>query len=94
MMASDPLPNEDQRKALCDLMRWAFVELRLLDGGQAHDLADAFHNSPHEMYGRGRWSVAATRAQLQHYQTKHAANKGFNYVAAFDAIFGPPVSHG
>ena len=85
----DPLPIEEQRKALCDLMHEAFVELRHLTGEQAHDLAYAFHNLPKTMYGWGQWSIQGTRAVLAHYQTKHQANLGFDYVNAFDEIFKP-----
>ena len=81
------LPTESQRRNLCDLMATAFIELRYLDGEQAHDLAYAFHNLPKEIYGWGHWSIEGSRARLQHYQTKHAENLGFNYVAAFDEIF-------
>ncbi|WP_152601645.1 hypothetical protein [Burkholderia paludis] len=81
------LPTEDQREALCDLIASAFVELRYLDGEQAHDLAYAFHNLPKEIYGWGSWSIDATRNRFRHYQTKHAGNVGFDYVAAFNSIF-------
>jgi hypothetical protein len=86
------LPTENQRRNLCDLMASAFIELRYLDGEQAHDLAYAFHNLPKEIYGWGHWSIEGTRARLQHYQTKHAENLGFNYVAAFDEIFDMAAS--
>jgi hypothetical protein len=36
---------------------------------------------------RHSWSVEEARAALHHYQTKHKANLGFDYVAAFDVIF-------
>ena len=86
-MIKEPLPTDEQRRALCDLIYEAFVELRYLTGEQAHDLAYAFHSLPKTMYGWGTWSVAGTRAMLLHYQTKHKANLGFDYIAAFDAIF-------
>ena len=89
MKAKDPLPTEEQRRALCDLMHEAFVELRYLDGQQGHDLAYALHNLPKTMYGWGGWSVEETREALLRYQAKHKSNLGFNYVAAFDAIFHP-----
>jgi hypothetical protein len=85
-MSESHLPTEEQRKALCELMYEAFVELRTLEGEQAHDLAYAFHNLPLEIYGWGSWSNETMRARLQHYQTKHQSNLGFNYVSAFDAI--------
>ena len=84
---SDPLPTEEQRKLLCELMHHAFVELRYLTGEQANDLAYAFHNLPMEIYGWGTWSVAHMRRRLVHYQTKHAQNPGVDYVALFDGIF-------
>ena len=82
-----PLPTAEQRQALCDLMYEAFVELRYLTGEQANDLAYAFHDLPKTMYGWGQWSVERARGMLMHYQTKHQANLGFDYVTAFDAIF-------
>ena len=86
-MANSTLPTEDQRKALCGLMHEAFIELRYIEGEQAHDLAYAFHNLPIEIYGWGNWSIESMRGRLQHYQSKHQANLGFNYIAAFNAIF-------
>jgi len=68
-------------------MHEAFVEIRHLPEGQAHDLAYAFHNLPRTMYGWGQWSVEGDRAPLMYYQTKYLANRGFHYVAALDAIF-------
>ncbi len=81
------LPTEEQRKALCVLMHEVFVDLRTLEGEQARDLAYAFHNLPIEIYGWGSWSIEIMRGRLQYYQTKHQNNLGFNYVAAFNAIF-------
>lgn len=86
-MQKSALPNDEQREKICDLIASAFIELRYLDGEQAHDLAYALHNLPKEIYGWGTWSVEASRAKLLYYQTKHAKNLGFNYVDAFNAIF-------
>lgn len=86
-MQSSLLPTEVQREKICDLIASAFIELRYLDGEQAHDLAYAFHNLPKEIYGWGTWDVETMRGRLSHYQTKHLRNLGFNYVEAFDAIF-------
>src|SRR5258708_15980007 len=77
----------EHRQRLCDLMHEGFVELRYLPEQQAHDLAYAFHNLPKTMYGWGHWSVEEARGALMRYQTKHQANLGFDYIAAFDAIF-------
>lgn len=87
-MKSSPLPTEAQREKICDLIASAFIELRYLDGEQAHDLAYAFHNLPKEVYGWGTWSVDVMRGRLSYYQTKHSENLGFDYVKAFDLIFG------
>ncbi|MDL5030560.1 hypothetical protein QRD43_01465 [Pelomonas sp. APW6] len=84
-----PLPTEAQRQRLCDLMAAAFIELRYLEGEQAHDLAYAFHNLPKEMYGWGAWNLDTVRARLQRYQDKHAERPGFPYVAAFNDLFPP-----
>lgn len=86
-MNKNPLPNEDQRKALCKLMYHAFVELRHLGGEQSQDLAYAFHNLPLEMYGWGSWSSEDTRKRLRHYQNKYSKNLGVNYVEMFNEIF-------
>ena len=86
-MADDPLPTEAQRKALCELMHAAFVELRYLSGEQAHDLAYAFHNLPIEIYGTGKWSASETRGRLRHYQDKYKTHRGADYVAMFNRIY-------
>jgi hypothetical protein len=85
-MTDQTLPTEEQRKELCELLHWAFVEIRLVDVAQAHDLADTFHNLPNEMYGSGRWNLALTRGLMQRYQEKYRG-KTYDYVAAFDKIF-------
>ncbi|MEW6159668.1 MAG: hypothetical protein AB1813_19740 [Verrucomicrobiota bacterium] len=86
---TDPLPTEEQRKQLGELMHNAFIELRRFNGEQAHDLAYAFHNLPMEIYGWGTWSIVGTRGRLLHYQKKHSQNLGVDYVALFDKIYAP-----
>jgi len=48
------LPNDAQRKKLCEMLSCALTEIRGRAGGgqfqRASDLADAFHNLPHEMW--------------------------------------------
>ena len=48
------LPNEMQRRKLCELLHVVFVDIRNIAGSgaaqQASDLADAFHNLPHEIW--------------------------------------------
>jgi hypothetical protein len=88
----DPLPTEPQRKALCEMLAAALIEIRIAAGGgggvdalQASDLADAFHNLPREMYGWGSWSVADFRGRLAYYQEKYPG--GPDYVKMLDTIF-------
>ena len=84
---ADPLPDEIQRKQLCELMYIAFMELRYLrSGDRSNDLAYAFHNLPKEIYGWGTWSIKQTRDRFLYYQKKHP-NGGADYVALFDKIF-------
>lgn len=86
-MQLSPLPSEKQREQICDLIASAFIELRYLEGEQAHDLAYAFHNLPKEIYGWGSLSIDSMRCRLRYYQEKHQANLGFNYLNAFNEIF-------
>jgi hypothetical protein len=98
-MSDDPLPTDDQRVRLHDMVAMAFVEIRLLGWAgraeQASDLADAFHNIPREIYGWGRWSIEITRGMLQSYQDKYH-NEEYsgrtNYVAIFNSIFQTATS--
>ena len=97
MLNRDPLPNDEQRQALCDMIHAAFVEIRSLgwDGKaeQAGDLADAFHTTPKEMYGWGCWQLRLFRGMVQDYQDKYHAEDYFgkcDYVAMIDRIFGKP----
>ena len=78
---------------LCDMIHYAFVEMRLLGWGghgeQAADLADAFHNIPKEMYARGRFSWEIFRGMLETYQSKwrgEIPSGGRDYVAMLDEI--------
>lgn len=93
VMTSDPLPTSKQREMICDMIHFAFVELRLLGWGghaaQAADLADAFHNISKEMHGWGlfRWDIF--RGMLEDYQLKWRGNSavaGRDYVGMLDEI--------
>jgi hypothetical protein len=68
------MPNEAQQKKLCDMLHYALVDIRNLAGGghaeQASDLADAFHNLPHEIWC-DFFSISFFRdAFLSHYYRK------------------------
>jgi hypothetical protein len=59
-MSNSALPNESQRQQLCELMHFAFLELRSVNdqSEQVYDLAYAFHNLPLTMYG---WAHGASK---------------------------------
>lgn len=98
-MNRDPLPKDEQRVRLLDMVAMALVEIRLLGlagrAQQASDLADAFHNIPREVFGWGSWSTEITSGMLQTYQDKyhHEAYSGkTNYVGLFQSIFPPETA--
>ena len=91
----DPLPTDEQRRVLCEMMACAFIEIRMLGwagkAAQAADLADAFHNAPREMYGWGGWNRRLFRMGLDEYQRRYASDNGhrpYDYVTMFDRAFG------
>ncbi len=88
MNDGDPLPDDYQRRQICELIYAVFLELRYISHNrdQVEELAYAFHNLPLEMYGWGTWDVARTRGMLARYQNKYPSN-GVDYVAMFDAIY-------
>lgn len=78
---------------LCNMIHYAFVELRMLGRGghseQAADLADAFHNISKEMYGWGSFSWETFRGMLETYQCKWRGIStvgGNDYVQMVDKI--------
>jgi hypothetical protein len=92
-MTNDPLPTPKQREMLCDMIHYAFVELRLLGWGghseQAAALADAFHNISKEMYGWGSFRWETFRGMLETYQRQwrgKATVSGRDYVEMLDEI--------
>jgi hypothetical protein len=93
MTTSNLLPTELQKKMLCQMIHYAFVEMRILgwDGKskQVADLADAFHNLPTEMYGIGSFNWTLLRGMLQDYQDKYHGEKYSgkrNYTQMLDEI--------
>lgn len=89
-MAEHALPDEEQRRRLCELMHHAFVALRALcdenKSKQAGKLADIFHNLPTEMYGVGLWDPAQLRRALQSYRQEYGAGYP-SFVDKLDDIF-------
>ncbi len=84
----DILPDESQRRLLCELLHEAFVELRYINDRpkQVHELAYAFHNLPLTMYGWGTWNVRGLRAVLARYREQFPV-AGPDYVVMLDAIY-------
>ncbi len=87
-MIDDALPTPAQREQLCNLLYYAFAEIRVLGwaarADQATDLADAFHNLPKEMFGWGKFSWDMTRGNLEAYQTRWQGHTQFDYVTMLD----------
>ena len=85
----DELPTEEERARLCDIIGYAFVQLRILGwqgkAAQAADLADAFHNLPQEMYGHGRFNWQITRGMMQWYEEKWP-DQNYRCTAMLDKI--------
>lgn len=88
------LPNEEQRRILCELIAWAFIEIRHLAGlgksTRAADLADTFHNVGREIYGWGSWNPLTFRFGLEGYQQQYADDPDGaprDYISTFDHAF-------
>ncbi len=74
-----------QRKKLCELMHFAFIEIRHLGWSgkaeQAADLADAFHNLPKDMWKEDFALEQFGDLFLKDCQTKYPHGKIQNYLA-------------
>ena len=84
------LPNDAQRKKLCEMLHHALVEIRILAGSghgeQASDLADAFHNLPHEMW-RDYFSITFFRDSfLGPYYRKWPQRQIHDYRAMLEEV--------
>lgn len=84
------LPNDEQRKKLCDMLHQALVEIRMLAGSghgeQASDLADAFHNLPHEIW-QNYFSISTFRDSfLVPYYRKWPVRQPHDYIALLDEV--------
>ena len=88
MHPDSKLPSQSQQMRLCDMLHHALVNIRMLAGSgcgeQASDLADAFHNLPHEIWC-DYFSVSYFRdAFLMAYISKW--NDGRIYLEMLDEI--------
>ena len=86
MHPDSQMPNDEQRKLLCDMLHHALVEIRLMAAAgrceQASDLADAFHNLPHEMW-QDYFSISFFReAFLNPYYRKWKIPPVYDYLGA------------
>jgi hypothetical protein len=92
-MQRDPLPDDDQRRALGMLLHDAFNFMRYASEKESQELAYALHNIPAEIYGWGVWSVSATRGRLKKFQAENYTHPyhGPDFVAIFNEIF-PPIA--
>jgi hypothetical protein len=90
MHPDSQLPNDAQRKKLCDMLHNALVDIRGLAmagrGEQAHDLADAFHNLPQEIW-RDYFSITHFReAFLVPYYRRWPDRRPWDYIALLDEV--------
>ena len=88
MHPDSKMPNEAQQKKLCDMLHHAFVDIRMFaasgHGERASDLADAFHNLPHEIWC-DYFSISFFRqAFLTPYARKWSG--GWDYLAMLDEV--------
>ena len=90
MYPDSRVPNEAQQKKLCDMLHHALVDIRTLAGSghgeQASDLADAFHNLPHEIW-RDYFSISYFRQGfLVPYYRKWPDRRPRDYMALLDEV--------
>lgn len=82
------VPNAEQQQKLCNMLHLVLVDIRALaasgQAARASDLADAFHNLPHEMW-RDYFSISFFReAFLVPYATKWSG--GWDYCGMLDEV--------
>jgi hypothetical protein len=84
-MSSDQL-SEQQRRGLCDLLYWAFLDLRDMHSPdralQASKLAYALHNVPHLIFA-DRFDWEKVEGPLRYYQSQFYetdATRGYDYL--------------
>jgi len=82
--------TDSHREKLCEMIYFAFVEIRQLGSTgkaeQAADLADAFHNLPRSMWQEDFSLEYFRDAFLAPYQTKYPEERAWDYVARVQEI--------
>jgi len=90
MHPDSKMPNDTQRKKLCQMLGWAFTEIRARaaegQGKRASDLADAFHNLPHEMWAEHFSFSIFREAFLKPYYRNWPTEHPHDYLAMLDEI--------
>jgi hypothetical protein len=90
MKKNDMRFSDAQRDKLCEMMYFAFLEIRALGWAgkseQAADLADAFHNLPKEMWTKNFSLEFFRDSFLTVYQKKYPERENRNYVAMLNEI--------
>ena len=88
MHADSKKPNEAQQQKLCEMLYHALVEIRIFAvserGERASDLADAFHNLPHEIWCDYFSLTYFRQAFIEPYARKWSG--GRNYAAMLDEV--------
>lgn len=83
-------PNDAQRKKLCDMLHLALSEIRAMAGTgrgeQASDLADVFHNLPHEIWADYFSISYFRRAFLVPYYHKWPDRRPYDYMLLLDEV--------
>src|SRR5690348_16370815 len=90
--------TDQQRKGLCDVLYWAFIELRGMDSPerahQASKLAYALHNLPHLVFAE-KLDWDQIEGGLRYYQNRfyqHDATRGYDYLLMIEQVRkGEPV---
>ena len=85
------LPTDAQRRKLCEMLRDAMIELRMLTGNgrseQAFDLADAFHNLPEGMWQESFSLQFFRDCFVAAYHNKYpATEQTYNYMSMVDEV--------
>lgn len=90
--------TEAHRRKLCELIYWAFLEMRQLgwagEAKQVADLADAFHNLPKDMW-KEDFSLEFFRdAFLMVYQQKYPEGRVRDYVGVVNEMLAQGEDYG
>ena len=89
MHADAGRPNTAQQQKLCEMLHCVFTEIRYLSQAgrsqQAADLADAFHNLPHEIWA-DYFSLAYFRTAFVEPYYRRWPKGSYDYHALLDEV--------